>query len=84
MGALATAFPNNGTGPVDVIREFLRTSTVRRVADVAEFNASDLERFLTVYLASTDRSYRLDELSGAADNGTTVLRDVLNRVYLIN
>jgi hypothetical protein len=84
MGALATALPTSGTGPADAIREFLRTATVRRVADVTEFRATDLERFLTVYLASTDKSYRLDELSGAADNGTTVLRDNLARVYLIN
>lgn len=82
MGALATAFPNGGTAPVDNVREYFRTETVRRAADVTAFRATDMERAETVYLVSAGAHFRLDELSAAADDGVSVIHDVNGWRYL--
>lgn len=84
MGALETAFPDGGTAPVDGVREYFRTQTVRRVADVTAFRATDMERAETVYLVSAAAHFRLDELSAAVDDGVSVIHDVNGWRYLID
>lgn len=75
------AFKPTGNIQSGDLNTFVRDYMKRAVDTVAEFRLTDMEDQKLVYCAERGASYELNIMSGAADNGDTVIVDGYGRRY---
>lgn len=79
---LSETFPASGTGARGDIIAFLRDQMVMNVATITDVRITDLELQAVIFVTGLNLHYRLDETSGADDDGDAVIHDSESRRYL--